>query len=179
MIRGVHFEKTPDRLKAVLPAKRNWWWFALFSILVLIWLVGLVWGIIFTVRDIAFSGERFALVFTIMLLVWLYIWYRLGKILWKQWQFYAADREILFVEKERLIVRRPVSILGITDAYDMNHVSPFFYSEEQHAPAFSYGHQRVYFGHGLDQASARQFVRAVNRVAFPDHVEDEALGSLS
>lgn len=167
MIRNVHFEQTPERLKVVLPVKRNWVWFLLFTVLVIIWLVGLVWGLVFTIRDVAFSGERFAIVFTIMLLIWLYIWYRLGRMLWRQWQYYAASREILFINKERLIVRRPVSVLGLTDAYDMQHVSPFFYSDEHHCPAFGYGNQRIYFGYGLEENEARQLAKAINKLYFP------------
>lgn len=166
VIRDVHFEQSPERLKIVLPVKRQWVWFALFTVLVLVWLVGLVWGVVFTIRDVAFSGEWFAFAFTVMLLVWLYIWYRLGKILWNQWQYYTADREILFINKERLIIRRPVSILGITDAYDMTHVSPFFYSEEHNCPGFNYGSQRVYFGRSLEEGAAKTLIDTINRLYF-------------
>jgi len=173
MIRDVHFEQLPDRLKVVLPVKRQPGWLVLFSLLLIIWLVGLVWGIVFTVRDVAFSGERFAIAFTVMLLVWLYIWYRLGRILWQQWQYYAAGREILFFEKERLTIRRPVSILGLTDAYDMSYVSPFYYDAEESTPGFSYGNRRVYFGRGLDKASAEVLVAALNERYFETAVAGE------
>lgn len=156
----------------VLPVKRNWLWFGLFTVLVIMWVVGLVWAAVFIIRDIAFSGERFAIVFTIMLLIWLYVWYRLGKILWRQWQYYTADREILFINKQRLIVRRPVSILGITDAYDMKYVSPFFYSEEHACPGFEYGRRRIYFGQGLAQPEAEQLVKTINRLYFSYADED-------
>lgn len=173
MIRNVHFEQTPDRLKVVLPIKRKWVWFILFTVLMILWVIGLIWAVVFIIRDVAFSGERFAFTFTVMLLVWLYIWYRLGKLLWHQWQYYTADREILFLEKERLMIRRPVSLLGITDAYDMNHVSPFFYSDEQQCPGFEYGHRRVYFGCDLSQAEGNQLVKAINKLYFSRDDEND------
>lgn len=169
----VTFEETPDRLKAILPVHRHWAWLLLFTLLLIIWLVGLVWGIIFTIRDIALSGERYAIVFTIMLLIWLYLWYRLGKILWKQWQYYVASREILFIEKEQLIIRRPVSLLGITDAYDFDYVSPFFHSAEHHCPGFDYGKQRIYFGRGLTEESSQQLVHALNERYFNAFDDDD------
>jgi hypothetical protein len=171
-IPDVQFAETADRLKVTLPVRRRWLPFILFTVLLIIWLVGLTWGIIFTVRDIAFSGERYAFVFTIMLLVWLYLWYRLGKILWQQWQYYAASREILFIEKERLIIRRPVSILGITDAYDLNYMAPFFHSPKHECPGFNYGKQRVYFGQGLDKQASQQLVQSLNERYFSFADED-------
>lgn len=161
-IQDVLFEETADRLKVVMPVQRNWAWLLLYSVLLILWLAGLMWGLVFTVRDIAFSGERYAIVFTIMLLIWLYIWYRLGKIIWKQWQYHIATREILFLDKTMLIIRRPVSILGITDAYDMGYVSPFFYSVEHHCPGFDYGKQRIYLGRGLTEEASRKLVDYLN-----------------
>ena len=173
MIRDVHFEQTPDRLKVVLPVKRQPFWLLLFSLLMIVWLAGLVWGVVFTIRDVAFSGERFAIVFTIMMLIWLYIWYRLGRLLWQQWQYFAANREILFLEKERLMIRRPVSVMGTTDAYDMSYVSPFFYSDEESCPGFTYGNRRVYFGRGLDEVPAQTLVKVINQRYFDVADEDE------
>jgi signal transduction histidine kinase len=162
IIRNVHFEQTEDRLKVVYPTQRKPVWLLVYSLLLVIWVVGLIWGIVFVLRDVAFSGERFAIVFTIMLLIWLYIWYRLGRIVWQQWQYYAARREILFLEKDRLIIRRPVSLLGITDAYDMDYVSPFYFSEEELCPGFQYGSRRIYFARGLDRESAKRLVSTLN-----------------
>lgn len=173
IIKDVHFKQTQDRLKVVLPTQRQPVWLLIYSVLLIIWVVCLVWGIVFIIRDVAFSGERFAIVFTIMLLIWLYIWYRLGRIIWKQWQYYAARREIMFIEPERLIIRRPVSLLGITDAYDMGYVSPFYYSEEESCPGFDYGSRRIYFGQGLDHASAEMLVKTLNEVCFDDYGDED------
>ena len=171
-INNAHIEQTPDRVKVVLPTQRRPLWLLIYSILLLVWAAGLIWGVVFIIRDVAFSGERFAIVFTIMLLVWLYIWHRLGRIIWQQWQSYAARREILFIEPERLIIRKPVSVLGITDAYDIEHVSPFYYSEEESCPGFQYGSRRIYFARGLDESSAQQLVKTLNDICF-DYDDDE------
>jgi hypothetical protein len=171
-INNIQYEQNEDRLKVVLPTQSRPLWLFIYSLLILIWTAGLIWGVVFIIRDIVFSGERYAFVFTIMLLIWLYIWYRLGRIVWKQWQYYAARREILFIEPERLIIRRPVSLLGITDAYDMEYVSPFYYSQLESCPGFDYGNRRIYFGQGLDEASGIQLVKALNEIYF-DYEEDE------
>ncbi|MFN2134883.1 MAG: hypothetical protein ACK2UK_02960 [Candidatus Promineifilaceae bacterium] len=173
IIRNVHFEQSEDRIKIVYPAQRKPVWLSLYTILLIVWLIGLFWGIVFILRDVAFSGERFAIAFTIMLLVWLYIWYRLGRVVWQQWQYYAARREILYLEKDRLIIRRPVSLLGITDAYDMAYVSPFYFSSEENCPGFEYGSKRIYFARGLDEQSARRLVATLNEMQFGYDPYDE------
>ena len=172
-IQDVLLEDTGDRLKVVMPLQRSWAWLLLYSLLLILWIAGLIWGLIYTIRDVAFSGERYAIVFTIMLLIWLYIWYRLGKIIWRQWQYYVATREILFLDKKMLIVRRPVSILGITDAYDMGYVSPFFYSEEHHCPGFDYGNQRIYLGRGLTGQASRELINYLNNRYFSVYDDDD------
>jgi len=173
IIEDVQFDQNPDRLKVTLPVQRNWPLFILFTVLVFIWVIGLIWGIVFTIRDVAMSGERFAFAFTVMLLVWLYIWYRLGQVVWNRWQYYTAAREILFIDKERLILRRPVSILGLTEAFDMQYVTPFYLSEKHGCVAFDYGHQHVYFGYSLEEPSARRLALALNRLCFPDRDDDD------
>jgi hypothetical protein len=92
--------------------------------------------------------------------------------LWRQWQYFAADREILFVNQSRLIMRRPVSLLGLTDAFDMAHVSPFYVSEKHHCPAFDYGYQNIYFGRDLPPKAAEQLVLFLNGRFFP-HLDDD------
>jgi len=171
-IKDVQFEKADERLKIIFPTQRRPLWLLIYSILTLIWVAGLIWGITFIIRDVAFSGERYAIVFTIMLLIWLYIWYRLGRILWNQWQYYAARREILFIEPGRFIIRRPVSLLGITDAYDMEHISPFYYSDEEFCPGFDYGSRRIYFAQGLNESSGEQLVNFLNEILF-DNTDEE------
>jgi hypothetical protein len=172
LISDVRFEQSPQRLKIVLPVQRNWPLFAIYSILEVTWLVMLVGGLVFLAR-VAFSGERYAFVFSIMLLVLLLVLFRFGRFLSRQWANYATNREILFINREVLIVRRPISIWGNTDAYDMQHVSPFYLSDKPRALAFDYGHRHVYVGESLRpeaQAGLRQFL---NSTYFPGQDEDE------
>jgi len=171
LLTDVHFEQTADRLKIVLPVKRNIPLTILYTVLVFIWLAMMVGGIIYTVQ-IAFSGERYAFVFTIMLVVLLFVFYRFGRYLLRQWAHYIASREIVFINKEMLILRRPVSIFGNTDAYDMEHVTPFYMSEKPASPAFDYGYRHFYFGEGLSSPSANELVRYLNRLFFPNHEPD-------
>lgn len=172
-VNGIEFSENKERLKVVMPVRRNWFLFGLFTVMLLGWIAMFIVGIVFMIRDVAFSGERFAFVFTIMLLVFLIILYYLGRILWRQWQYYTADREILFINRETLIVRRPVSIFGITNAYDMNHVSPFYVNEKYRCPTFDYGYQHVYYGHSLPEDAAKKLVSYLNGRYFPHYDEDE------
>ena len=132
----------------------------------------LVGGLVFLAR-VAFSGERWAFVFAIMLLVLLLILFRFGRFLSRQWANYAANRELLFINREELILRRPISIWGNTDTYGMEHVTSFYLSEKPRAVAFDYGYRHIYFGEALRpeaQAGLRNFL---NSTYFPDHDEDE------
>lgn len=173
IIENVHFERSPERLKIVLPVKRNMLLIALFTFMLIIWIIGLIWAIQFTIQDAALSGERFAVLFTIMMLVWLYIWVRLGKLLWKYWQYNVSNREILFINKEELIIRRPVSILGITTTYDMEHVTPFHFGKKHQAPTFTYGPRPIPFGQALTDQSARRLIITLNDAYFPDLDEED------
>lgn len=174
MISNVHFEQSPERLKVVLPVKRNWFLIALYTAMVLAWLIMLAGGILFMVREAALSGERYAFVFTAMILILLLILYRLGRrVVWQPWMSLLAHREILFINKEELIIRRPVSLLGTTDFYDMAHVGPFFYLEERRTPAFNYGQFRTEFGHSLGRPEAERLITALNDLYFPNRDEDD------
>ena len=171
-IENIQFEENNERLKVVLPVYRHWVYLVLYSVMLLTWVGMLVFGLVFTWQT-AFSGERFTFVFTVMLLVLLYLLYRLGRIVWQQWQYYAAKREILFVHPEMLVVRRPVSIFGITTAYDRAHVTPFYFSEKHNCPAFDYGHQHVYFGQDLPGDPAGRLIGYLNARYYPHHDEED------
>lgn len=171
-IENIEFEENKERLKVVLPVKTHWVYLLLYSVMLLAWVGMVVYGLIFTVQ-MAFSGERFAFVFTVMLVLLFYPLYRLGKMIWGQWQYYAANREILFVYKEMLIVRRPVSIFGITTASDRAHVTPFYFSEKHNCPAFDYGHQHVYFGNDLPADPAARLIGYLNARYYPQYDEDD------
>ncbi|MCA9902145.1 MAG: hypothetical protein H6654_03630 [Ardenticatenaceae bacterium] len=171
-IEHIQFEENNERLKIVIPVKKRWGYFGLYSFMLLIWLGMAGYGLVFTWR-MAFSGERFAFVFTVMLLGLLYLLYQLGKMVWQQWQYFAANREILFVHEEMLILRRPVSIFGRTAAFDRTHVTPYYYSEHHHCPAFDYGHQHVYFGHDLPTDPAVRLIGYLNARYHPHADEDD------
>jgi hypothetical protein len=110
------------------------------------------------------------------LLILLFILYRFGNFLRWHWGYHTAGREILFLNKQRLILRRPVSIFGPTDAYDMAHVTPFYYDEAAASPAFKYGSHRVLFGQALPAIPAQQLVQTLNHLYFPDHEQEKNEG---
>jgi hypothetical protein len=168
----IQLEETPQRLKISWPLQRPWLLFALFSVALIVWLVMLVWMLIYLGRDVMGAGERFTFVLSVMVIIWLLVWLWFGRILNKRWQYVAANREILFINKTELIIRRPVSIFGITDAYDMQHVSPFYVSEKYNCPVFDYGYQHVYFGQALSQDEAEALVALLNGRFFP-HWDDD------
>jgi len=156
-------EEKPEWLKVTLPERRNWLLLSLFSITLLAWLGMLGWIVYFLISERGLGGVLIAL-----LLLWLAVWLWFGRFLWTRWQYYAADRELLFINPDQLIVRRPVSILGITDNYDLRYVSAFYYSDKHGCPAFDYAFQHVYFGQHLTVAEAEELIAELNRRYFPD-----------
>ena len=173
MISHVHFEQTPERLKIVLPIKRRWFLMTLYTLLVLVWVVMLAGGVVFTIQE-AVSGERYAFVFTVILLILLFILYRLGRrAVWQPWQGLMATREVLFINKEQFIIRRPLSLLGTTDFYALEHIGRFFFLDEHHCPAFSYGQFRTEFGHGLERSAAESLITFLNDRYIPEEDDDD------
>lgn len=169
----ITLEDQPEWLKVILPIKRNWLLFGLFTVALLVWLVFVIGMLMFLVRDVILVGERFAFSFAVILLIWLAIWLWVGKIVWRRWQYYAAGREIMFINKERLIIRRPVSIWGLTEAFDMEHLRPFYVSKRHHCPAFDYGSQKVYFGISLSDDEAAQLIKTLNSLYFRSYDLDD------
>jgi hypothetical protein len=165
---AIRFEQKPEWLKVTLPDQRNWLLFGSLTVCLVVWTVALVWIISFLVTE-----RPLNLVLLVLLLLWLAIWFWFGRKLWNMWQYHAANREILFINEKQLIVRRPVSILGPTDTYDMRHVTPFYYSEKHGCPAFDYAYQHVYFGQRLAPAQARELVTTLNNTFFPDAGDDD------
>ena len=168
-IEGVTFEEDPERLKIVLPVRRNWLLIALFTACLVAWVITLIIVLQFLIRDVLSAGGRFAFIMTIMLIVWGVIYYYLGRMLWQRWQYVVANREIVFIYKDdQVIVRRPLSLLGITTAYDFEHVSPFYYDDQRKSLAFKYGQRLAHFGHALTAAEAQQVREYVNYRFFPE-----------
>jgi len=163
----IQIEETEDETKIILPVRRNWLLVGLFSVSLVIWVVGLV------IIVVSMFDEGRTAVLNCMVLIWLALWGFMGKSLWKQWQRYISPREILFLAADRLTLRRPVSMLGSTDAYDRAHLTPFIYDDERNAISFDYANHRVSFGHTLPLADAQQIVEQLNTLYFPDWDEDE------
>ncbi|MBK9052924.1 MAG: hypothetical protein IPL78_19015 [Chloroflexi bacterium] len=167
------FEENDQRLKITLPLKRTPLYVGLYTVLLTIWAAMTVWVIIQAIdipqRNITLTSK---IVLFIVWLIWMIIWIYLGRRIWRWWQFNVADREILFINKEELMVRRPVSILGLTDVYDMNYVEPFAYDDQLQGLAFKYGSRFVLCGLGLTQAEAHSLIALLNRRFFP-HFDDE------
>lgn len=155
--------ETADRLKVVIPVQANRPALALATAALIVWaaMVVLVVGYVLT-------GRSTHAVLTVLLILWLVVWLLFGRFLWRRWQYHAANREILFVEEDQLILRRPVSILGLTTSYDRGHVSPFYVSERHRTPAFDYAYAHVYFGETLPEGEARRLVDELNARLFPE-----------
>jgi signal transduction histidine kinase len=173
VIKNISFSENEERLKIAHPLPRHWLYFITLSLMLVAWIYLVVGAIVFAIRDITFSGERYAFVFTVMILIFLWIMYYLGKLVYRQWSFYTANREILFINPELLIIRRPISIFGITDAYDMQHVRPFFYNDDTNSPAFTYGSRTVFFGNDLPREDAERLMSYINTRFFPEQLYDD------
>ncbi|HRQ13094.1 MAG TPA: hypothetical protein PK205_07295, partial [Promineifilum sp.] len=105
MLNLVHFEQTPERLKIVIPVKRDWPYLVTYTILVLLWLGMLVGGIVYLIR-ILYSGQSYRFLFALIILVLLLILFRFGRFLWRQWAQFFSNREVLLINQEEFIVRR-------------------------------------------------------------------------
>lgn len=175
-IEDVQFEFAGDRLKVVLPAERNWIYLALYSLLLLVWLGVTIWmvGLLFGTA-IGDLPTGFLIVWIIILLVWAYIWYRLGRHVWRYWQYYVAKKEILFVDDELFIVRRPLSLLGVTDAYAMEHAGSLYYSDKYNGIAFDYGSRGGVFARGLERGEAERLISTLSGHFFPAASEPEEI----
>jgi hypothetical protein len=165
---GVTFEESNGRLKVVIPVRFNWLLFGLYTFGLVIWLVMLVAVLTYLLRGLSSS-----IVLTFILILWLIVWFWFGRFLTNRWQYQAANREILFINSKELIHRRPVSIFGLTNSYDIRHVSPFYFSENHSCPAFDYAFTHVYFGQSLYQQQAMELIDYLNQRYFPETVVDE------
>ena len=170
MISQVHFEQTAERLKIVIPVRRNWPYLLIYSVLVFMWLGMMVWGSIF-LGQILFSGQSYRFLFAAMIVIMLLVLFRFGRFLGRQWATYLTDREVVFVNQEELIVRRPVSIWGNTDVYDMQYVTPMYLAEGDDLLAFDYGNRHVYFGSGLTTEARQALLQFLNRTYFSAKIQ--------
>ena len=163
----VQYIENEERLKLVIPIQVNWLLVILYTASILIWLGMFALVLVYLIRGLSSSW-----VLTAILLFWLLVWLGFGRFLWTRWQYHVATREILYIEKDQIIVRRPVSLLGLTTSYDMGHVSPFYYSEKHSCPAFDYAYLHVYFGRGLTEDQTKELIAELNSRYFPDDEEE-------
>jgi hypothetical protein len=175
----IQFEQEEKRLKVEWPVKRNVIAIVIYTVLAVVWFGGLIVFInsLFNPpnpRGIDALPTSISVAWVIGVLLWLYIWIRhIGRLVLRWWQFYLANREILFIDDETLIIRRPVSLLGLTDAYDRRHTSHFSLNEQYEMVGFQYGNvRRVLFGQTLSNAERESLVRFLNNRFFP-HVDDD------
>jgi len=165
---AIIFEETPERIKIIIPDPIRWSLLFIYTLALATWI-----GMIIVVISYLLRGQSSNLVLSAILVIWLIVWLLLGKFVWNRWQYQAADREVMFIEEEQIVLRRPVSILGITTAYDIHHVSPFYISDKHNCPAFDYAYMHVYFGRSVSTAEARQLIDHLNFRLFPELEEEE------
>lgn len=176
----ITLEQSDERLKITLPVERNRLAIAIYTVLALVWFVGLVLFIYLLFnppipRDINQLPRTLGITWVIGVLLWLYVWTRyIGRMILRWWQYYLADREILFITDERLTVRRPVSIFGLTDAYDRHYVSPFMLDEKHQSVTFRYGNvQHILLGGTLSAEEQAILTTYINDRYFPHYDEDD------
>lgn len=170
-IDGITFEENERWLKVVLPVRRNWFLLTVYTLLVLTGVSLFVGAIIFGVQ-IGMARQRFSLLFVVMIIIFLIMLYYLLKYVLRQWQFNLASREILFFNEEELIVRRPVSIFGLTTTFDRTYMKPLAYDSTFSALAFDYGSRPVLIGLNLPASQTAPLAEYVNKRYFP-HFDDE------
>ena len=157
-----------DRIKITLPIKRKSGLLILFSMALIVWI-----GMLVVVLTYLIGGLSSSLILTAILIVWVLVWLWFGRFLWNRWQYFAATREILFVDQEQIILRRPVSILGQTTVFDRQHVGEFYISNRHACPAFDYAYLHVYFGQSLPQKEAEHLVNELNTMLYGEQPGDE------
>jgi hypothetical protein len=172
MTRSNTIEELEDSLKVTLPIERNWGILILFSFTLIVWL-----GMLIFILTYLIGRTSSSIIQTAILIIWVLVWLWFGRFLWNRWQYFAANREILFVDQGQVIIRRPVSILGHTTTYDRQHVSEFYISERHQCPTFDYAYLHVYFGQSLAMEEAEVLVRELNLKLFWDDKNDADAGN--
>ncbi len=168
-------EETDQWQKIILPAESNRFLFVFYSVAMLVWMGMLVVVVVGLFRPFV-EGRPFysSLVWRGLMVLWLLVWiYFARRWLWRNWQYYAATREILFVGEEEFIIRRPVSLLGLTDVYDKAHIDRIEMDREGGFLSFAYGSRPVRFARGVDMSAAQRLVSLLNRQHFGEEEDDD------
>lgn len=177
MLDRIAFEENSERLKIIIPLQRQTTYWIIYSVLLITWIGGTIWAGI-RLGQFIFSGDfgfegLFLIAYFVILAIIAIFWFYVGRMVWRQWQFHSSNREILFFHVDKLIVRRPLSLLGVTDAYDRKFVSRFRFDERVRSPAFNYGTYRVPVGLTLDEQTARALVREINARCFGGESDED------
>ncbi|MFK7805260.1 MAG: hypothetical protein AB8G95_26750 [Anaerolineae bacterium] len=177
MTERIVFEENDERVKVIIPIERQPLYWGLYSSMLFVWVAGSIWGVVtilnfFRQGNFGFSGVYLVAYLFILFLVAIF-WFYLGRKVWTQWQYFSATREILFFYPERLIVRRPVSLLGITDAYAREHVSRFSLDSKLNCPAFDYGNFRIPVGMTLPVDEGKALISEINSRFYANIPEDD------
>lgn len=72
-----------------------------------------------------------------------------------------------------MVIRRPVSMWGITTAYDRAHIRPFYFHPERQTPTFDYGSLYVPFAAALARSEADALIQFLNGRYFPNLDDDD------
>lgn len=176
MTTPISFEENDERTKIIIPLKRQWGYWLVYTVLLLAWLGGTglaLQQVAAIVRSGNYGFQGLLLFAYIVILVILAVgWLWLGRQIWRRWQYYTANREILFFYADKLIVRRPLSLLGITEAYSRQHVTHFRLDDKMNCPVFDYGSYRIPVGTTLDEDTAVAFIEQINSRFFEVYADD-------
>ena len=87
---NVEFDTVDERLKVVMPLTRKLPYLAVYSILLLAWIGATIWmiSLLFSTSTRELSTQ-FVVVWIILLIIWAYIWMRLGRSVWRWWRWRA------------------------------------------------------------------------------------------
>lgn len=170
-------EENASRVKITIPLRRLWPYWLTYTLLLLIWIFGTIWGIqtlisYIIVGNYGFEGG-FLIAWIIILVIIAGFWVYMGNTVWKRWQYYTSNREILFFYTDKLIVRRPLSLLGVTEAYDRQYVSYFRFDEKVSGVVFDYGTFRIPVGATLVPEESMALIGLINQRFFPDIFEED------
>ena len=174
------FEENEERVKITIPLERQTMFWALYTTMLIAWIVGSIWGLsvvagYIRAGDFGFDGVYLYAYFLILLTV-AAIWFQIGRKVWKQWQYFSSTREILFFYPDRLIVRRPFSLLGVTDGYARQHISRFSMDSKLNCPAFDYGNYRIPVGMTLPPEEGEALISEINSRFYaniPEEIEED------
>ena len=172
---NIFIEEEDQWQKVIMPAEKSAPLFIFYTIALILWAVAMVWMVYELFQPFPIERPFFSVfTFRAFLLGWIWVWRWFAKrFLWGFWQYYAANREILFINDEEFIVRRPVSLLGVTNVYDMKHITAIFYDEKKESPTLQYGVRPIHFGQALTPSESTELISMIAHRHFPHLEEDE------